>query len=31
MVDKNESELSTQGYKCYEQLRAMDDMSYIGS
>ena len=31
MVDENDSRSSTQGYRCYEQLKAMDDMSYFGS
>ena len=31
MVDENNFGSSTQGYICYEQLKAMDDVIYFGS
>ena len=30
VVDMNDSRLSTQGFGCYEQLKAMDDMNNSG-
>ena len=31
MVGENDFRLSAQGYRCYEQLRVVDDMSYFVS